>query len=324
MFRTSIQSVLPLVLAAGLTLPSQAQQLRNGVWAAEVIVVATVNGVQPLGKDLIVHRLQTLRTLQGEAPERISIVQDKRVSDSPVPVLGSPRICCLRPVTNKDLPEQFRPYFRMTGFAGDHPVVPAKAGEPSTELEFVELLIRSERGLAPREMGLGLTRIALEGKGPARAEAIDVLRSRTTARDTLNAVQKVALLSRAVGETEDLALKCSLASLCAELEMPEVIESLCLAMVQTGDPEFVRTVGRLARFVHREKATEVLGPQIARAREAEVRDRLIVALGATRTKSALEALLKMRERKDPSKAIDAALEAHGTARAIEAIGTKRK
>ena len=322
MFRTEIRAG---ILLAGLVSALPAQHLRHGVWSAELVVVARVTSVRPIGKELIFHKLQPLRTLKGEAPESITIVESKKVSDRPKPVLGEPRIYCLKSAPNDELPAQHQPYYRMLGFKGDHPVVTLDATPKDSHIDLTEKLVASEAGqLSPRDCCRELLRIALRGTGKARTEAIEVLREREITRGEIIELQKSALLARAVAETDDVEFKSALASLCTELEIPGVIEALCLSLESKPDKQFALTLGRLTRFRHGEESVEVLRPQIVKARQAEVRDTLLLALGATKTKGALEALLNYRQVNGGGEAIDAALRAHGKPRALEAIAKKKR
>ena len=54
-------------------------------------------------------------------------------------------------------------------------------------------------------------------------------------------------------------------------------------------------------------AVDVLRPHIVRTRDADVRGRLLVALGATATESARQALVRMRDTGGPDRWVDAAL-----------------
>ena len=212
----------------------------------------------------------------------------------------------------------------MTGFAGDNPTVDLAADPVDSTLRFVRLLADAERGMAPRTACTTLVELALGDHGPIRTEAVQLLRERAVVRSALSAPERSALLSRAVGESENARLKDALASLCAELRMPGVIDALCMSIENEPDAAFAKTVGRLTKFVHGEGAVDVLRPQILRTRRAEVRDTLLLALGATGTEGALDALLNYRRVNGASRAIDAALEAHGTRRALAAVARKKQ
>ncbi|MCA8943239.1 MAG: hypothetical protein KDB80_11820, partial [Planctomycetes bacterium] len=246
-----------------------------------------------------------------------------RVSDRPKPVVGKPRIYCLSVDDQTELPSRFGPYYRMTGFQGDHPLVSEDESKPNSVTQLAECLVASRNGQSPETTCRTLVTLALRGDGAASTEAVQVLREREAISDRLDALQRSDLLARAVGETEDIDLKIALATLCAEQKMRGIIDAFCLSIEESPNQRFAKTVGRLARYVHGEDAIDVLRPHIARARTPAVKDQLLYALGATRTEKALDALLRYRAIHGESKAIDAALEAHGSKRAVEAIGEKK-
>lgn len=320
MFRTDLIATLFVLTATCV----EAQQLRHATWNADLIVVAKVEGVRPLGNEVMLHTLRPTRTLKGEILPQVTIVETKRASDQPKPVLGKPRIYCLKVARNVDLPERHGPFYRMTGFRGDHPLVSDDPAKPNTAMRLVECLLAAEDGQSPELTCRTLVQLGLTGEGPAATEAIEVLRERTAVSDRLDDLQRSDLLARAVGETNDVDLKIALASLCAEQKMRGIIDAFCLSIEESPNERFARTVGRLAKFAHGEGAFDVLRPHIARARTPAVKDQLLLALGATQTDKALNALLRYRELHGAGKAVDAALAAHGSKRAKEAIANRRR
>jgi hypothetical protein len=130
------------------------------------------------------------------------------------------------------------------------------------------------------------------------------------------------VLARAIGETDDIPYKIGLCDLCAMKDVDNLVDRLCVSVPQIGDDRFLRALGRIARFIHKEEAATVLMARIMRA-QGKNRDRLIYALGATSTRSALRALLRMQTSQRDRNAVDAALLAHGAPRALEAVKTKR-
>jgi hypothetical protein len=86
-----------------------------------------------------------------------------------------------------------------------------------------------------------------------------------------------------------------------------------------ADAEYARTVGRLGMALHGEEAAVRLTTRLRQAGEPAARVPLLLALGATRTAGALDALLQM-DRSDA--AVEAALREHGSPRARAAVGTK--
>jgi hypothetical protein len=89
------------------------------------------------------------------------------------------------------------------------------------------------------------------------------------------------------------------------------------------DPEYARAVGRIGKLLHGEAATARLQERLRMAGQPQDRAALLLAIGATNTESALDALLRMNEAgKDP--AIEAALREHRSPRAQEAVARRRQ
>ena len=156
-----------------------------------------------------------------------------------------------------------------------------------------------------------------------RTEALHVLAERDVLQSYLNKIQMSAILSRAIGETDqdkdkDIPYKVALADLCAVKRVDNLVASLCVSVPQTGDERFLRALGRITTFLHREQAAATLMPHVQRAR-GKSRDRLIYALGATATDGALKALLKMHDGGKDRVAVVAALRVHGAPRALSKI-----
>lgn len=313
-----IPSRSPLLAGALLVAAGAAQDLRRGVLDAEVVVIGRHVGVQPLGNDLLLHRIRVVESISGSAPESITLVEAKRVADVPQPRPGEDRIYCLRVDRREDLPERHGPYYRMLGHRGDNPVV----ATDDPRIELVRILVDSQTGASPQAIADRVLPLALRGDARVRTEAVELLRERPALRDAIRPIARSELLSRAVGETEDIPFKIAIASLCAELRSEGVVEALCLSIDAVEDPRFARALGRIARHLHGERATEILQPAITRSRRPAERDRLLLALGATGTEQALEALLRMR-RVAPSAGVDAALHEHGSPRALAALDKDR-
>jgi hypothetical protein len=310
--------LIPVLLACVLAVSTTAQSLRRAVVDAEVVAIARHVGVVPLGNDMFVHRIEPIEVLKGELAGRFSIVEHKRVADLPQPAIGETRLYCVVGNRSSDLPARFAPVYDLIGHPGSH--LPfAEARTDDGNLRLVDIILTAERGAKPADTAAALLQLTLHGRPPARTEAAHMLRERSVLRSSLSEPALASLLARAVGETDDLEFKIALASLCAERRMPGVIEALCLSIDAVADERFARTLGRLARFVHDEDALDVLRPQIARAQSAAARNRLLLALGATETEAALEALLRLRRENGATPWVDAALRAHGSARALAAV-----
>ena len=205
----------------------------------------------------------------------------------------------------------------MSGFPGTNPDL----SEPLAKdpyLAFVSILLSADKGLAPRKVADQLYELALRGDTRVRTEALHVLAERNVLQGYLNKIQMNAILSRAIGESDDVAYKVALADLCAVKHVDNLVGSLCVGVPQTGDERFLRALGRIATFLHREKAAAALMPHVQRAK-GKNRDRLIYALGATATDGALKALLKMHDGGKDRVAVVAALRVHGAPRALAKI-----
>lgn len=313
-------SVFLLALAA---LP--AQDLRHAVATADLVAVATHVGVRPIGTLHVLHRLRVGSTLAGPAHAEVSVVQVKGVAWHNQPVPAELRLYCLedwsRQAEAAGLPPAQGPYFRMKGHPGSNPRV---EGDPA-EAAVVRLarLVRARVGGAKAGDVLApLCDLAMRGTKEARTEAVRVLDEDSALREALNRFQLSDLLLRAVGETDDLAYKIALAELCGARRVEGLIDGLCLSMAQMPDPLLARAIGRIARHLHGEQATDQLAPHVLKARNAELRGLFVLALGATETQSALEALLRMhRERPDDPRVAEA-LRWHGAPQALEAVASR--
>lgn len=311
--RTKLLAFVPLLLCAGLP-----AQLRQAVVDARYVVVAKHVGVRPLGNEFFLHRYETVDTLKGEAPAAFTVAERKKVADMPQPKPGPDRLLCLTDDRGaEDFPERFAPYLVPTGYRGGDPVVDDTPASRSV-LQLAHTLLESAEGRSPARTSADLVEIALRGAGPARIEASESLRERPILRDAIPEIMRDALLLSAIGESDDVALKISLASLCAEAGQKGVVEAMCIALQSVDDPRMAQATGRIARHVHGEGAVTVLQPFLQQAR-GPVRDRVLLAIGATGTEAALQTLLTMRQKDGGSKAVDAALRAHGSPRALEAI-----
>lgn len=320
MFRTELFAALFFsCLLAG---DAAAQRLRHGVRAGELVIVAEVESTSPYGEEAVLHRLRPLRTLKGEAPEVLTVVEVLGLACRPRPIPGPPRIYCLSSAPKTTLPAQLGPFYQMTGFLGDHPRVELDPMASDPHLQLVGMLVELEDGGSAAELSARFANLALTAPAPVCTEAVEVLRVHTELRDRLDTARQGEFLARAVGEKRDFDYQNSLASLCAELQMPGVIDALCSSLESTPEPEVARTIGRLARYLHGEQAILVLQPHLLRASRSEVRDHVLLAIGSTETRSALEALLKERRDRGPGEAVDAALRAHGSPKAMKAVRKK--
>lgn len=329
--RSVIRFTAALLLAtatAATVLP--AQQLRRGVAAADVLAIATCVRVQPAGK-FVLHRLKLREVLRGQEflkladgkiADHLTVVEIKRVSQHNKPTPAKLRLYCLhdqnRQAKRLELPQTFAPFFRMSGYAGTNPDL-TEPLEKDPVLGLVRILVASHKGtLAPRKVSEQVFNIGLTGNKKVRNEALKVLSESNVLLGYINEAQVRDILNRAVGETDDIPYKVSLCDLCATKKVNGLVDRLCVSIEHTGDDRFLRALGRIAKYMHREQAAHVLMVHIARA-QGKNRERLIYALGATSTDAALKELLRMQSDPKDRKSVEAALRVHGTPRALKAI-----
>ncbi|MCC6786170.1 MAG: hypothetical protein IT457_25220 [Planctomycetes bacterium] len=312
------------LLAAALApcTPIAAQKLRFGVADASLVVIAESSGSKALDEHLVLHEFRVIETLKGAAEETLTVIEHAHVADAPAPQRDGRRLLCLVPDRRAATPKSGGPFWRMTGYAGDNPPIDTSPASDDV-LRLARTLVDAERGLDQAELADRLVTLALSGRAPAQREAIESLREREALRRRIPRIELDALLARAVAETGDVELKIALGSLCAEAGMRNTVEALCSALTHCQDERFAKALGRIAAHAHGERATAVLNPFLQQARGA-TRDALLLALGATATDSALAQLIQLRERQGAQPAIDAALRAHGSQRALEIVEPKRK
>lgn len=316
--KTFERTITALLLCAAAA-PVTSQNLRRGIQDATTIVVARSLGLQPLGNELFIHRYETLETLTGDSAARFSIIERKRVADTPKPKPGAKRLMCLRDDRTLELPARYAPYMRPTGYTGDMPLLGDDRASRSLR-QLADVLVASRDGASSKQTAPALVEIALRGHGIARVEACESMRERQMLREALGAVQLDSLLLRAVGETDDVSLKIAMASLCAEAGAKNVTGPLCMSLREVHDPRFARALGRIAKHLHGEQACEVL-QQYVRNEKGPTRDAALLALGATATDAAFKTLSSMHKRGEASPAVEAALRAHGSRRARALLKT---
>ena len=328
------QLAFTLCLAAtGTAMWLPAQQLRRGIESADVLVAATCVGVQPT-KNLVLHRLKVLEVLRGEEflklgdgrlATHVTVIEIKRVSQHNKPVPAKLRLYCLhdqsKQAAKAALPPNVGPCFRMSGFSGTNPDLETPLAKDPV-LGLARILVAAEKGVAPRKISDQIFNIALRGDARVRTQALKILAEREVLLGYINQIQMSNILARAIGETDDIPYKIGLCDLCAMKGVNNLVDRLCVSTQQTGDNRFLRALGRIAKYLHKEEAAKVLMAHIMRA-QGKNRSRLIYALGATSTEAALKALLRMQTSQKDRKAVEAALLAHGTPRALKAIQKKQ-
>lgn len=319
-----MRMLLLLVPAALLAAASPRAQLRHAVAGADVVVVAAHVGRETLDREWIVHRLRVRLALRGAVPDVISVVEPRRLGVHARPRADAPRLYCLHRFDERarraGLPDRLGPYFKMNGHEGADPVV--RDPERSPHVRLARLVLASLGGRPAKELAGEVLDLVFAGPLDVRTEAVGMIVENPVLRSALGPLDWSRLVSRAVGETEDVSFKIALARLCAEQRIPGLVASLSLAVDQVPDRRFALALGRIARTLHGEDATRVLRGQMARARTRTARGALMLAIGATSTESGLEELLRLRAlaRAEDRAPIDAALAVHGSARARAVLG----
>ncbi len=316
-------SFVATALAATAFLPGQ--NLRQGLVDAHAVVVARQLGKTPHDDDLVLHRLQVLHDVRGAAGNATVTVLDwPKLALHQRPTPRQSRLYCLQDAsataTRLGLPAANGPYFKMVGWAGANPLVGAEIGNDA-HVRFAALLAAAEAGAAPADTAGSLCALALGQESALRVEATKFLTERPDLRSKLGELQWSQLLSRASGEMEDVPHKIALAELCAEQKLDGTFEALVVGLGPVADPEYARAVGRIGRMLHGEDAANRLGTRLHQAGDPKDRAALLLALGATNTTTALDALLRM-DKKDA--AVAAALREHRSPKAQEAAGSKAK
>ena len=315
---------LPFVLLAALPLAAaRAQELRKALLEADLVAVAREVGKDAAGPELALHRLQIVAGVRGVPAGATAVVvldwPGLALHNRPVP--EQQRLYCLQDATaaakRAGLPDDGGPYFRMSGWAGSNPPI-GQGGAADPVLRLARLLAATEQGADPVTTAAGLVELAMQGAPEVRIEATRLLAERPDLRTRIPAMQWSTLLARVSGEVDDVPYKIALAELCAEQGLPGLAEALVVGIGPVRHVDYLRTVGRLLAHLRGESATPMLLERVQMAREPKDRQALLLALGATQTDSALDALLNLRSAgADP--AVDAALGEHKSRRARAAV-----
>ena len=301
-----------------------AQELRRGLVDADAIVVARQLGKTPHDEDVVLHRLQILLDVRGGGGNATLTVLDwPKLSLHNRPMPRQSRLYCLQDATaaatRLGLPAQNGPYFRLVGWPGSNPLVGADLATDAG-VRFAQLLAANVQGAAPIDTATALHTTALQGDATVRTEAARYLAERPDLRAKLGGLQWSQLVARAAGEIDDVPFKIALAELCAEQRLDGVFDALLVGLNQVDNAEYARIVGRIGKTLHGEDAVARIEERLRQAGQAKARATLLLALGATNTKGALDALLRM-DSKDA--AVEAALREHRSPRAKEAVGSKK-
>jgi hypothetical protein len=315
---------LSLALGLGLAAPADAQDLRRGLAAADCVVVARQVGKKPHGDDVVLHRLQVMRDVRGaDGHAAVTVLDWPNLSLHQRPMPRQSRLYCLENASvtaeRLGLPASDGPYYRMSGWPGSNPLV-GQDLEQDAIVRFATVLAASESGASPADTAAELCAMALRPDRVVRAEATRYLTERGDLRAKLGGLQWQQLVARATAEADDVDYKIALAELCAEQRIYGLVEALAVSLGPVDDPDFARCVGRIGKVLHGEAATEVLARRLRTVGQPKDRAMLLLAIGATNTDSALDALLRLDARDE---AVEAALREHRSPTAKEAVLKKK-
>jgi hypothetical protein len=317
--------ILPTLCSVlGLAAIATSQNLRKGLVRADAVIVARQVGKKAHSDQISLHRLQVIQNVRG-APEAksVTVIDWPKLSLHQRPMPRQSRLYCLQDAsvvaTRMGLPANAGPYFKMVGWTGSNPLI-SKDLEKDPVMRFARVLADSEKGTSPNVTASTLARMAINSAPAVRTEIARFLAERSDLRGKLSSVHWTQLIARATGEMEDIEYKIALAELCAAQRLEGFLEALAVSLGPVEDVRFARCVGRIGKALHGEDATTKLVDRLKYAGQAQDRKMLLLAIGATNTKSALDALLRM-DSKDA--AVNAALNEHHSPRAKAAV-TRRK
>ena len=317
---------LPLVLCAPLLLAIAApgQGLRRGLVDADAVFVGRQVGKKPHGDALVLHRVQVLEGLRGlDGASAVTVLDWPKLSLHNRPTPRQSRLFCLQDASaiaqRLGLPGSGAPYFKMVGWSGSHPLIGSDLDRDPI-VGFARVLAAGERGVSTSDTANALASLAVYGAPAVRAEVALYLTERPDLRGKLSSLHWNQLMARATGETEDVDYKVALATLCAEQRLEGLVDALAVSLGPVTDPRYARCVGRIAKLLHGEQATDVLSERLRNLGRQKDREMVLMAIGATNTQSALDALMKM-DKQDA--AVIAALREHRSKRAQDAAGKRR-
>jgi hypothetical protein len=284
-----------------------AQELRRGLVDADAVLVGRQVGKKEHDENLTLHRVQVLFEVRGaNAATAITVLDWPKLALHQRPSPRQSRLYCLQDATaaatRSGLPAADGPYFKMVGWPGSHPLVGGQGSPPATT-------------------ATALCALALGQDTVLRLEATRYLAERPDLRSHLGGLEWSRLLSRATGEVDDLPHKIALAELCGEQRLDGVFDALMLSLGQVTDADYARTVGRIGKALHGEQSATQLLERLRIAGQANDRQALLLALGASNTQAALDTLLQMDAR---DAAVEAALREHRSPRARDAVAKKRQ
>lgn len=307
---------LPILCVFAAATLAPAQELRRGLAAADAVVVGRQVGKTDHDANVTMHRVQVVLDVRGAGGHgAVTVLDWPKLSLHARPTPRQSRLYCLEDAsaiaTRLGLPAANAPYYKMVGWPGSNPLIGA---EPATDpsVRFAQVLAAAENGANPANTAAAIAATALAGEPVLRVEATRLLTERPDLRSRIDGLQWSHLLSRATGEMADVPYKIALAELCAEQQLDGVFDALLVSVGPVTDTEYARTVGRLGKALHGEDAAVRIQARLRMAGDVKDRNALLLALGATNTTTALDALLAM-DKKDA--AVLNALQEHRSPRA---------
>ena len=156
---------------------SPAQRLRDGVAAADRVVVGKQVSAQPWGEHLMLHELEVLKTLKGEPADRLVIVEITSISGHAHPAPGETRLYCLHDYTRSaqkaGLPEHGGPFFKMSGYQGSNPTLVENLDD-DPHIALARIVLDAEVGVSTQQTAFALAELALEGAPSVRSKNISM------------------------------------------------------------------------------------------------------------------------------------------------------
>ncbi|MCK5943380.1 MAG: hypothetical protein KAI24_15470 [Planctomycetes bacterium] len=314
------------VLCSALLLASAAtgQSLRRGLVDADAVFVGRQVGKKPHGDALALHRVQVIEHLRGaDGYPAVTVIDWPKLSLHNRPIPRQSRLYCLQDASaiaqRLGLPESGAPYFKMVGWSGSNPLI-GRDRDQDPIVRFARVLADSENGTATVITAAALATMAVNGDASVRTEVTHYLTERGDLRGKLSGLHWNQLTARATGEVEDVDYKIALAQLGAEQRLDGLVDALAVSLGPVTDPRYARCVGRIAKVLHGEQATRVLADRLRNIGQTKDRSMVLMAIGATNTQSALDALMQMDDKDD---AVVAALKEHRSRRAQNAVRERR-
>ncbi|HEB53565.1 MAG TPA: hypothetical protein ENI87_09970 [bacterium] len=311
-----------LISTLALTAIASAQDLRRGLLQADAVLVGRQVGKRPHG-DVALHRVQVIAHVRGATQARaVTVIDWPQLSLHIRPTPRQSRLFCLQDASavaeRLGLPTDGGPYYKLVGWAGSHPLV-GKDVDQDPVVRFARVLADADRGTSPEITAAALAHMAITAPAPVRTEVARLLTERGDLRSKLSGVHWTQLVARASGEVDDIDYKIALAELCCEQRIDGLLDALAVSLGPVTDLRYARCVGRIGNVLHGEGAADKLLARLRFVAKDADRRMLLLAIGATNTRSAADALLRM-DRADA--AVQAALREHRSKRARAAVSKK--